>query len=317
MHNQQKRIATIAGALLAGVCLSGCTGQTIQYSPDDFTQAERVIQQKEIQKIPSQDVHATYGYGNDPSVEKAYKRYLKTGRAESIRSQGFVTFPYDGHSHPVISCSPLYLCVVQLESGEKIQSINLGDNQNWGIGKPSLVGEGDDGSYQIALRPKSYGISTDLVVTTNRRAYNIGLVSVKGAHTHVASFYYPYETAEDFVKQAKALDDSPEQQAVVSETTQIDLSHVNFNYSLAGDYPAWRPDRVFDDGQKTYIQMPPIASRMQLPVLYLLRNHEQQLVNYRYKSPYYIVDGLFEHAVLVAGKGGDAIKVVIDNKNFG
>ena len=77
-----------------------------------------------------------------------------------------------------------------------------------------------------------------------------------------------------------------------------------------------RPLQVFDDGHKTYIRMPSITAQIDLPVLYILRRHSMQLVNYRYKAPYYVIDALFKRAVLVSGKGHDQIKVIIDNHQF-
>ena len=79
---------------------------------------------------------------------------------------------------------------------------------------------------------------------------------------------------------------------------------------------AWAPTRVFDDGDKTFIQMPVVSEELNLPVLYILCNKQLALVTYRYKKPYYIVDGLFSKAFLISGKGSDQQRLEIDNKNF-
>ena len=79
---------------------------------------------------------------------------------------------------------------------------------------------------------------------------------------------------------------------------------------------SWAPTRVFDDGAKTFIQMPAISDRLDLPVLYILRNKQIALVNYRYKKPYYIIDGLISKAFLISGKGSGQQRVEIDNKKF-
>ena len=54
---------------------------------------------------------------------------------------------------------------------------------------------------------------------------------------------------------------------------------------------------------KTFIEMPPVAAHIDLPVLYLVHHRQMQLVNYRYHRPYYIVDALFDTAYLISGKG--------------
>ena len=94
------------------------------------------------------------------------------------------------------------------------------------------------------------------------------------------------------------------------------LNNVNFNYKIKGNSPPWRPLRVFDDGNKTYIQMPELASKFTLPVLYLARNKEMQMVNYRYTKPYFVVDGLFSRAWLISGKGRNQIRVELFNRNI-
>ncbi len=63
--------------------------------------------------------------------------------------------------------------------------------------------------------------------------------------------------------------------------------------------------------------MPAISERLDLPVLYILRNKAMEMVNYRYQKPYYIVDGLFARAYLLSGKGTTQDRVEIDNKNVG
>ena len=60
--------------------------------------------------------------------------------------------------------------------------------------------------------------------------------------------------------------------------------------------------------------MPAMAARTELPVLYISRNHEKQLVNYRYRAPYFMLDSLFERAYLIAGTGRKQTKVIIDNQ---
>ncbi len=306
--------STFIGISICGL-LSGCSQPQIHYSPDDFVNPNRVVTKTVPTNVPTPKINATYGYGNNLAVIKAYDTFTKTGVAKSIDSKGFKTFAYDAYSHPIVICSPLRLCVVQLERNEKINNIDLGDSAHWILGT-SLIGSPQNGSYQVVIKPKMAGTATDMVITTNKRTYNIGLLSQQGDASHVINFYYPQETLSNAVAQFHQKATSPIQQQTVSQGTQINLNHVNFNYKIQGDYPAWRPSRIFDDGNKTFIQMPSVTSRMDLPVLYILKNQHMALVNYRYKDPYYIVDGLFKQAYLISGKGSNQVRVDIDNENF-
>lgn len=305
-------------SFLSVLLLTGCTKSIIHYQPDDFINPNKVVVRHVKEKLPKVRVAATYSIGNDPKVEKAYQLFLKTGKMENIESKGFRTLAYSEHRHPILACAPLHLCVVQLEQGENINNIELGDSAHWAV-HTALMGTTSRGSYQIAIKPLQESISTDMVITTSKRTYNFGLVSKMGESTQVVNFYYPQETLQnalDKTQQFKSdTQDAGQQAQFVSSMPLIAMNHLNFDYQLRGDRASWAPSRIFDDGDKTFIQMPPIAERGDLPVLYLLRDGMMQLTNYRYRQPYYIVDGLFRTAYLISGKGHSQVKVIIQNNH--
>lgn len=309
--------AITAPILIGGLALltSCAKPKIINYNPSDFINPNREVIKTIKAKLPQPSVHATYGLGNDPAIEKAYHTFTKRGIANNIKANGFVTFAYSPDNRPIIACAPLHLCVVQLEHGEQINNIELGDSAHWMV-STALIGSQSNGSYQIAIKPKLFDTATDMVITTNRRTYNIGLVSQKGQTTHVASFYYPEETLQAANRQFHHIHNNMLKQATVYQNTKMNLSNLNFDYVLRGSQTAWAPMRVFDDGDKTFIQMPPISERMDLPVLYILKNKKMALVNYRYKRPYYIVDGLFAKAYLISGKGENQQRIEIDNQKL-
>ncbi|OGT50851.1 MAG: P-type conjugative transfer protein TrbG [Gammaproteobacteria bacterium RIFCSPHIGHO2_12_FULL_41_15] len=296
--------------------LAGCTKHLSNSElSKEFINPNKVVIKKVREPLPNTTVAATYGYGNDPAVKRAYQQFLKTGKMANINSEGFRTLAYSAHEHPIISCEPLHLCVVQLEQGENINNIELGDSAHWAI-HTSLIGTAENGSYQIAIKPMMEDISTDMVVTTSKRTYNMGLVSMPGKSTHVVNFYYPEETLSNSVNQTQQLKTAETTENSVANSSLLSINNLNFDYQLKGDKVVWWPIRVFDDGDKTFIQMPAQAERVDLPILYLRRSGQLQLMNYRYKQPYYIVDGLFEEAYLISGKGREQVKVIIENKHF-
>jgi len=92
----------------------------------------------------------------------------------------------------------------------------------------------------------------------------------------------------------------------------IDLSNANFNYLILRQIhaatPAWCPLRAFDDGRKTYIQFPPKVAVTEAPPLFVMGRHgDAQLVNYRVKGDWYIVDRLFDKAELRLGEAPQSI----------
>jgi type IV secretion system protein VirB9 len=84
---------------------------------------------------------------------------------------------------------------------------------------------------------------------------------------------------------------------------------LKFRYDISGDKPAWRPLRAFDDGERVYIQFPSGIAQGELPPVFVIgRRGDAQLVNHRFRAPYYIVDRLFGAAELRLG--GEKAQVV-------
>jgi len=80
------------------------------------------------------------------------------------------------------------------------------------------------------------------------------------------------------------------------------LEQLQFRYVIRGDNPPWKPLRAFDDGRKVYIQFPPGIAQGELPPLFVIgATGDGELVNYRVRSPYYVVDRLFAAAELRLG----------------
>ena len=80
------------------------------------------------------------------------------------------------------------------------------------------------------------------------------------------------------------------------------VERLNFDYAISGDKPAWRPLRAFDDGRQTFVEFPSNLAVGEAPPLFLTnKGGNAQLVNYRQKGRYYIVDRLFDTAELRLG----------------
>ena len=93
--------------------------------------------------------------------------------------------------------------------------------------------------------------------------------------------------------------------------TGLSLDKIRFRYAVSGSNPPWKPLRAFDDGEKVYIQFPPGIAQGELPPLFVIgAQGDGQLVNYRFRSPYYVVDRLFGAAELrLGGDGGDVVRI--------
>jgi type IV secretion system protein VirB9 len=252
----------------------------------------------------------------DPEIEAAIRRYRQTGEAPVIRNAraGFVVFPY-GQMQPILTCKPLRVCEIELEAGEEVLDVALGDPLRW-LAQPMESGPPDARAPHVIVKPTEPEISTNLVISTTRRVYHLGLISTTeegGAYVRSAHFYYPQETVAHWTaaKERESKLRTAEMQQVVASGPTVRPEELNFNYAIEGETP-WRPTQVFDDGTHVYLQMPPSMRVTEAPALFVeTAAGDRSLVNYRLRGRFYIVDKLFSRAVLVLGLGSHEEKVVI------
>jgi type IV secretory pathway VirB9-like protein len=88
----------------------------------------------------------------------------------------------------------------------------------------------------------------------------------------------------------------------------VRLDALSFRYSVTvgrgKKTPKWLPEQVFDDGRKTFIRFPASMSSGEAPALFVLprQGEDGQLVNYRVRNGFYVVDRIFEAAELRLGE---------------
>lgn len=293
--------------ILMLLLVSGCAS-TYEPAPI-FIPAKKTTPQIQPKLTIKTNYHLSYG--SDPALERAFKNYLKFGKAPNIVSKGFVSFAYNADQQPIISTIPLQETVVSLESGEKFRNISTGDPSRWSY-SVATSGEGSSIQQNILIKPSAPSISTNMVITTNKRIYNLRLVSGADPDSNsmrCVRFWYPKE-----IQAETAVSNSSNPSAV-----NVAVNQLNFDYRLTNEngysLPRWAPTRVFDDGIHTYIQFPATIASTDMPVLFVLRNGKtNELVNYRYQAPYFIVDKLFKQAALVLGAGKNQTRLIIVNQ---
>ena len=228
-----------------------------------------------------------------------------------------------GQGMPIMVCAPLRVCAIELQAGEHLESQpQIGDSRRWEI-TPVLSGSGFDETPLLILKPIEAGLETDLIVSTDRRTYVFRLISDPTRFVSRLAFQYPGEDAAKWAT-FKARQDAArhDAEAVAEQAREKDkragvvpmaenaLDNLYFDYKLNGD-AAYRPQQVFDDGQHTYLIYPNDGRFRELPTLLIQVNGKSELVNFRVDESRYIVDRLFDKAVLVVGVGKKQTRVTI------
>lgn len=209
----------------------------------------------------------------------------------------------DGALYQVYA-APGRVTVIALQPGEELVTVAAGDTVRWIVGDTSS-GTGDALRVNVMVKPIRSNLKTNLVITTSRRTYLIELTSTEKAWMASVSWDYPKDRMLALQRQAQSA------QATAPVETGLPLEKIRFRYAVSGSNAPWKPLRAFDDGEKVYIQFPAGIAQGELPPLFVMgAQGEGQLVNYRFRTPYYIVDRLFGAAELrLGGDKGDVVRI--------
>lgn len=300
-----KAIPVVAVMLLAGCASNPAVPLDEAVEAQPLPELPRPIRVIEIPKplpLPNQ-LKRLPKAGEEKPREPADAKSRVTKATEEARvvpsQEGFINaiqvWPYSDGALYQLYTSPGRVTVVSLQPGEELVSFSAGDTVRWIVGD-TLSGAGPTQRVNLLVKPIRSGLRTNLVISTSKRTYLLELTSTEKAWMASASWEYPKDQSLALQRQSQLA----EAKAPVAEG--MTLEQLRFRYDISGDKPSWRPVRAFDDGERVYIQFPPRIAQGELPPLFVVgAKGEGQLVNYRFRAPYYVVDRLFGTAELRLG----------------
>ena len=309
---------------LTVVALSGCASQgkpPPSISLDEPVQAQplpappapvEVVAMPEPLALPAQ-LKPLHELDAAPAKPEPADEKVRVSRANAEARiaptrEGYVNaiqvWPFTDGALYQVYAAPGRVTVVSLQPGEELVTVAAGDTVRWIVGDTSS-GSGDAMRINVLVKPIRSGLKTNLVITTSRRTYLLELTSTEKAWMASVSWDYPKDRMLALQRQSQAAS------AAAPVDTGLSLEKIRFRYSVSGSNPPWKPLRAFDDGEKVYIQFPPGIAQGELPPLFVIgAQGDGQLVNYRFRSPYYIVDRLFGAAELrLGGDKGDVVRI--------
>lgn len=231
---------------------------------------------------------------------------IEPSRADYI--DAVQVYPFSDGALYQVYAAPGEVTDIALQAGEQLVGsgpVAAGDTVRWVIGDTES-GVGPTKRMHILLKPTAPDLTTNLVINTDRRTYHLELRS--NAKTYMASVSWAYP--QDQLIALHAQNAAAEVQAPLA--SGVDVSALNFRYHVEGDNPPWRPVRAFDDGQQVFIAFPPGIAQGEMPPLWVIGpKGDGQLVNYRVRGNYMIVDQLFAAAELKLGTGPQQIVRIV------
>ena len=315
------RARIIVSILLSTTCISGCATSKPPAIPYDNIPKQAVlaptpsrpVQIVEVPKplpLPGQLKPLPAETGplterHDPRIRVANAN--DAARIEPTRA-GYINavqvYPFSDGALYQIYAAPGEVTDVSLEIGEHLVGsgpVAAGDTVRWVIGTTES-GVGTTKRTHILLKPTQAGLTTNLVINTDRRTYHLELRSVGKTYMAAVSFSYPQDELIALRTQNQAAE------AADPVSVGIDIDSLAFRYTIKGDNPPWRPLRAFDDGRQAFIEFPSGIAQGEMPPLWVVGPEgDGQLVNYRVRGSYMIVDRLFAAAELRLGADPQAI----------
>jgi type IV secretion system protein VirB9 len=219
--------------------------------------------------------------------------------AAVVMPDGTMRYDYGRRPQAALVCKPETVCDIALGSNETVLNMAIGDASRW------IIASGRSGpggtTPHLFVKPTQANLETNIVITTTKRVYNVDLRSAKEAPHPSISFFYPDEDAA-----AKALAGDQQRlaiQAVLAGTPLVGADRADTKYKVTGD-AALLPDKVFNDGVRTYITWKSLP--VQLPtVVSVPTTGAAQPVNFRVVGTSYIVDDIDPNLDLVIAADPD------------
>ena len=305
----------IVGVVTCGLPFGGCANkpQALEAPYDELTferalpepEAPKPVEIVEVPKplpLPGQlkAMPSKGTKGEKIAPQQAISSANQAARIEPTRG-GYLNamqiYPWTEGALYRLYASPERVSSIALQSGEELIDISAGDTVRWVVGD-TASGRGTMRRVQILVKPTLPDLQTNLVILTDRRTYHLELISTQQTYMASVSWTYPADTLVALHRQNS---DAVEIEDRVADRG-VRVESLSFRYRIEGDDPPWRPLRVFDDGRKVYIEMPSGLSQGEAPPLFVAGSDGgPNLVNYRVRGRYYIVDHLFGAAELRLG----------------
>jgi type IV secretion system protein VirB9 len=315
MGDKRKNAApALVAMMLATTALAGCANKFIP--PDiDYDDAApavlgadpigpvKVVELPKPLPLPGQlkPVNAAKTSPEAVDPRKRVAQANEAARMQPVRN-GFINavqvYPFVLGALYQVYAAPGQVTDIALQPGEQLVGagpVAAGDTVRW-IVADTLSGSGQTAQVHILVKPTRPDLQTNLVINTNLRTYHMELRSTEKTYMASVSWQYPQD-------QLIALRRQNQQAALMQPVASgVDISRLNFRYQIEGDSAPWRPLRAFDDGAKVYIEFPSGVGQGEMPPLFVIGpSGNSELVNYRARQNYYVVDRLFAAAELRLG----------------
>lgn len=208
------------------------------------------------------------------------------------------TVPWSGTALPTVLATPGRITEIRLEPGERLAGpgpVAAGDTARWIIGH-SESGAGAAATVHVLVKPTEPGLATNLLISTDRRSYQLVLRSTAADWIPWIAFRHPPG------EPSLASGGGPVSARETRDPPPASGANLSFAWRVEGRAP-FRPERVFDDGRHVFIDIPLIAGRVVAPPLFMVGpDGREAAAEVRIERQRMVVPRLFDEAELRLGR---------------
>jgi type IV secretion system protein VirB9 len=186
----------------------------------------------------------------------------------------------------------------------------LSEEKVWEIGAGVSRETGQD-TQHFFVKPSVSRLTTSMIIITDRRVYHLLLKSFSDRYMVMVKWRYPNKMP--FHVKTNAMEEAQNRiNGIQTDVITVDPAMLSFDYRMTYSLfkkPLWLPQRVYDDGAKTYIQLDERILHSESPVMF---NDRNERINYRVNKNLIVIDELIEKITFRRGRE----KVTITKKNY-
>ena len=253
---------------------------------DEKFEEQKATQRKILEMLERFEAERVKGTSEEVSAynplvnPNAPQKISYTQDGANSQENSTVVFKYAPNQLYKIYCRVGYLTDLSLKKGEKVTFVGGGDTSAWAVEKATV-----DGVAHIYIKPTVDTSTTNLIITTNKRSYQLIL--------NTSSWYNPMVTWS-YGQEEQSVINLREEQGMISKINE-NVESLNFNYKISGESSV-KLVAVFDDGEKTILKFDKTPKR--LPSLFIKNKGKIIMANYKIRENCYIVDRVAEEIEL-------------------
>ena len=198
-----------------------------------------------------------------------------------------------------VHCQTYHSTMIQLEPGEEMVEVPyISEPDVWRISRGIGTKEGLPTQFLI-IKPDQGNLCTTLIIITNRRIYQLELLSFRDHYMPYVKWLYP-QAVKDMDSWNQWIQKQQQATNTVMEFSASSMENASFDYIIRyGKKPQWCPKLVYDDGRFTYIVLDKKTLMTEMPVLFL---GSKKLTNTHVHDNVIVINQLIEKATLRLGK---------------